>query len=222
MSSSRLPGKMLMQLGGLPLFEWVCRRCMTTGSVKKVVLATSEDESDTLLADKAVSLGFQVFRGSLNNVLDRYIRCAKSEKAEVVVRVCGDSPFVDTGLIKRLLDIYINNDLDYVSVDKETCTAGLDAEVVGLDALEKILSLSSDPDDLEHVTRHIRNHPDLYRVRLIDAGSKLCNGNLSLTVDTEDDLKMCDCIARSLNLQTGAGRFDFTTDDIARIVGELC
>lgn len=221
MSSHRLPGKMLMKIDELPLFEYVYRRCMQAGGVNKVVLATSEDRSDTVLAETAAARGFNVFRGPLKNVLKRYVTCARMENADVIIRVCGDSPFVDINLIRNLLDTFNSEDLDYASVDKNTCTEGLDSEIVSISSLEKVLSLSKAPGCYEHVTRHIRQNPHLYKMRLIDADRNLCGRNISLTVDTEDDLKVCNAIAQALFAQAGPDGFDFTTEDVARVVGEL-
>jgi len=221
MTSSRLPGKMLLKIGGVPLYEFVYRRCQQVRGVDKVVLATSVHSSDTLLVDAALGCNFNVFRGALHNVLERYVACGKRENADIVIRVCGDSPFVDVELVNHLLDLFSSEELDYISVNKNNCTNGLDSEVVSLSALEKILTLTNDPEDYEHVTRHIRQNQHLYKAKIIDADRKLCNGKISLTVDTEDDLRVCNQIAQSLDTETGSRRFDFTSSELSNIAAEL-
>ena len=128
-NSSRLPGKMLLPFGRESLANYVMNRCSLLGeTVDHVVLLTSEEPTDDQLAELISRSGFEVFRGSLNNVLLRYIECANYYGANTIVRVCGDSPFVDLKMIEKMLD-HLDNGFDYVCFATEGNVAGFDSEV---------------------------------------------------------------------------------------------
>jgi spore coat polysaccharide biosynthesis protein SpsF (cytidylyltransferase family) len=218
MSSKRLPGKMMMNIGGIPLYEYVYRRCRQSKKIENIVLSTSTHSTDDLLAQSALDKGIAVYRGSLDNVLNRYISCAEEIGAEIIVRVCGDSPFVDTALIDTLISYLLENDLDYVSVEKDRCIAGFDSEVVRLSALIKSESLAGCPEDLEHVTYYIRRNPEQFKAKWLELNMDLFDHRVSLTVDRMEDLDFCDKIANRLIDSSGRLRFDFSSGEICEII----
>jgi spore coat polysaccharide biosynthesis protein SpsF (cytidylyltransferase family) len=198
MSSRRLPGKMMQPIGGRPLFACVMERCRMIRGVAAVVLATSVDPSDDRLAAAAASAGFTVFRGPLDDVLARYVACAERWRADVVLRVCGDSPFVDAGLADRMLKRLVAGRFDYVSVVKRRCIAGLDAEAIGLDALRRALAADPRPEDREHVTPYIRRRPRTFALDFLDLDLDPFGQRCRLTVDTAADLDFCRRVADRL------------------------
>ncbi len=105
MGSKRLPGKMLELINGIPTVQWVLQRCAMAG-VGKVILATTKKSIDDPLAEIAEKLGFDVFRGSENNVLKRYIDCAETYNIKNIIRICGDRPLVSPLLIKDGVELF--------------------------------------------------------------------------------------------------------------------
>ncbi len=221
MSSTRFPGKMLMRMNDIPLYKYVYKRCKQVRNIKNVVIATSTDVSDDPLAKSAIKNGCSIYRGSLQNVLKRYISCAREFKAENIIRVCGDSPFVDVEQIEMMLQKFIENSLDYISVIKNHCIHGLDSEIIRLSALEKTINLSDDPDYLEHVTLHIRKNTEFYRTEMMPVDLDPFQGDITLTVDTPNDFKLCDKVATALSDEIGADRFDFTSHDIYQAINTV-
>ncbi len=221
MSSTRLPGKMLMRINDIPLYKYVYMRCQQIKGIKNVVIATSTDESDDHFVQSAIRNGCKIYRGSLHNVLKRYISCAKEFKAENIIRVCGDSPFVDIKQIEIMLQKFIENSLDYISVIKDKCTHGLDSEIIRLSALEKSINLSDAPDCLEHVTLHIQQNPKFYRMERIPVDLDPFQGRISLTVDTADDIEICDSVATAVADKIGSDRYDFTSNDIFQAINTV-
>ena len=191
LSSSRFPEKMMNVLGNIPLVEFVYKRCSNSKKADTIAVITSTDKSDDKLYEYCISHNIEVFRGSLNNVLERYIRSAEFYESDVICRVCGDSPFVDIYLVDEMFDIITNESLDYVSPDKRTCIAGLDSEIVTLNALKKTFINSNVNDELEHVTIYIKNNVQIFKVKFLDVNLKPKHLNqLSLTVDEEKDLNL--------------------------------
>lgn len=218
MSSQRLPGKMIQPIGQMPLFAYVLRRCRHIAGLDGLILATSTESSDDPLARAADKTGWPVFRGSLDNVLARTIACAESQRADVVVRVCGDSPFVDVALAARMIAHLVDEGLDYVAVDKVRCVYGLDSEIVTLQALKRCLALGLLPDDREHVTHYIRRCPQAFATALLAEDLDPFGQRYRLTVDTAADMDFCRGIAEDLSDRFPA--LDFPTaavfDAIAR------
>ena len=137
MSSSRFPGKMLAQLRGQSLIQYLCEHLSTAKRLDTLVVATSEDTDDDLLAAAVVAAGFKVFRGSLDDVLSRFAGAARSVNADVAVRVTGDCPLIDVGVLDEMIDRFLSSDMDYLSnVSPPTYPDGLDLEIVRMSAVK--------------------------------------------------------------------------------------
>ena len=184
-NSSRLPGKMLMPFGCQSLAHFVMNRCSLLNKVvDHVVLLTSEESTDDELVQLISRSGFEVFRGSLDNVLLRYIDCANYYGAKTIIRVCGDSPFVDLDMITKMLH-QVDNGFDYICFAPDGNVAGFDSEVVRVESLVKSLNSTNSPGDLEHVTPYIRNSSEFKKLK-IKAYNLPAKTNLSLTVDDQE------------------------------------
>lgn len=166
MSSSRFPGKMLEPLAGMPLIQFICKRLSRIPQADFLV-ATSDQRSDDSLVSFCQRSGFPVFRGSLNNVLSRYIEAAKHKKASYIVRVCGDTPLLDVALLDTMFNLLIKENLDYVAPVRATCASGFFSEAVTLSALEKIALSSVDKCDREHVSRFIVDNTGLFKTKFV-------------------------------------------------------
>jgi spore coat polysaccharide biosynthesis protein SpsF len=192
MQSSRLPGKALMALGDRPLVGRVLDRARRVRGACGVILATSTDGSDDPLADFARSEGIAVHRGSLDNVALRAFECAREQGWTSFARVCGDRPFFNPGDTARaiacLAEGYAGKAIDLVSSRLSgPVPPGLTTEVVRTAALEKALDMSADPQDLEHVTRYLYAHPEVFR--LVGIPVTGMGESLRLVVDTDEDLQ---------------------------------
>lgn len=209
-SSKRFPGKMLTPIiDKIPLIEYIHNRSSVSKEADLVAVITSVDRTDNELFAYCTKRGIKVFRGSLENVLDRYIKAAEFFKTDVICRLCGDSPFVDVGLIDRMFRMQAEEGLDYIAPAKGTCIAGLDSEVVTLSALRRSAEKAT-VEEAEHVTLFLKNNKEKFRTKFLDAGMRSAGlSDISLTVDYPKDLKLCNRIAGSLG-----PRYDFKTEDI--------
>ena len=157
MGSTRLPNKVMKPIGGVPMIEVLLLRLARATEVNEVLVATSVDPRNQLLADHVTSLGYTCFRGSEDDVLDRYIQAAKSAQADVVVRITGDCPLVDPALVDQVIRGFKAAHVDYFSnTAPPTFPDGLDIEVFTLAALERVAHESTVPFDHEHVTPYLR------------------------------------------------------------------
>lgn len=212
LSSSRFPGKMLSYIKGEHLIDFVFKRCSESTRADSVAVITSGDKSDNALYEHCLSQGFPVFRGSLDNVLDRYITAAKFFNADFICRVCGDSPFVDYNLIDKMFVILERDNFDFVSLSPRDCIPGFISEVVTLKALEKAYVNHRSEQELEHVTLFIRENPNIFKINYLSSGlvtrSRL---NLKLTVDYPEDLYICNKIADFLGN-------NFSSEDVLRVL----
>lgn len=192
MSSERLPGKMLMPFGEAPLIEAVYRRCRLARGADQVCVLTSADSSDDPLFAHCSGQGIPCLRGALHDVLDRYLKAAESRRAAIICRVCGDSPFVDVGLIDRMFDRVLQGLCDYAAPDKATVVPGLDSEVFTLAALRTAAGEAREDRHREHVTLFIKENPSRFRIEVFAAGLRpAAVAGAALTVDRAEDLELC-------------------------------
>ena len=159
MSSTRFPGKVLLEVMGKPLILLMLERVNRCRHLDNLWIATSKEKSDDLLASVVEKAGYNVFRGSLDNVLSRYWQVAKQEKADVIVRLTGDCPLHDPAVIDIVVNHFIQNKdrVDYVSnVLPPTYPDGLDTEIFSFSVLDSAYKNAKSTFDLEHVVPYIR------------------------------------------------------------------
>lgn len=195
MSSSRLPQKMLMDLSGWSVLEWVLYRVNCASRVSEVVLATSTDISDNHLVLRAESLGIEVVRGSLNNVYARVCQVLEKNGASEFLRICGDSPFICPSLIDRAIDEFERRKVDLVTnVFPRSFPTGQSVEVFCSKAFFKVQMLNLTDADKEHVSSFFYKHSQNFRIHNIQNSQDLSGMRLSL--DTVDDYKKMALLAR--------------------------
>ena len=160
MRSSRLPGKVLRRLNGKPVLDWVIDRAALARRLDRIVLATSDDPADDILAAHARARGIAVERGSERDVLDRFAKAAAAQKADVVVRITADCPLIDPALIDAVIECRARSGADYASnIAPPTYPDGLDVEVFTAAALHRAATEATEPFDREHVTPYLRRDP---------------------------------------------------------------
>jgi spore coat polysaccharide biosynthesis protein SpsF len=187
-SSSRLPAKSLLPIGGLPLAVLCARRLGSAGH--QVVLATSEDASDDLLALTAQRAGLEVFRGSLNNVLQRFVRCtADLGDEDIVVRATGDNPLPDGRFVGALIERFAAAGGDYFATTspEDGLPYGLSAEVFRAGALRGVASGTPDALDFENVTTTLRRRAGARGIVARRAFFEEDLSRLRVTIDTLED-----------------------------------
>ena len=190
MASTRRPKKVLVEILGKPLIEHLIIRLKAVEKLDEVVLATTEQSEDDILAEWARSNNVTCFRGSQDNVLSRFYHCAVKCKAEVIVRVTADDPLKDPAVIGHAIELFLREPkLDYVSnTIRPTYPEGIDIEVFSFWALEKAYELAIKSSDLEHVTPYIWRHPKDFQLLNFEAEKDL--SDIRLTVDYQEDLDL--------------------------------
>jgi spore coat polysaccharide biosynthesis protein SpsF len=194
MGSTRLPGKVMKKLCGKSVLEHVIRRVQTCRLLDDVVVATTTSSEDNVIVAEAERCGAKWFRGSEEDVLDRYYQAAKQFAADVVVRVTSDCPLFDPELLgEMIVSFRIRNSqvkrLDYLSnTIRRTYPLGLDAEVFPRNALEYAHFHSRNQYEREHVTPYIYEHQETFSIHSFEGNKDLsCH---RWTLDTEDDFKL--------------------------------
>lgn len=162
MSSTRLPGKVLKLLAGKPVLEHVVRRVQQSSYVNKVVVATSVDESDNLIENWSKENNIDCYRGSLNDVLDRFYQVAKLYKAKDILRITADCPAIDYTILDEVIKRHQQGDYDYYSL-KGDFPDGLDCTVISYKALSKAWMNAKLDSEREHVGPYIEKHPELFK-----------------------------------------------------------
>jgi spore coat polysaccharide biosynthesis protein SpsF len=213
MSSTRFPNKVLAPLAGLPMIVFMIERVRRARLVDHVVVATSTDPTDDPLAGELAARGIDCFRGDLNDVLDRFVQCARAAKADHVVRLTGDCPLMDGDLVDHALSELAAGDADYISnVAPPTYPDGLDVECFTMNALESTWRDAKLPSEREHVTLYLRSGVPGIRVRNWTGTADY--SSLRWTVDHVDDLQhvaaLVDACCRDHDRSAPAGfdRFD--------------
>jgi len=187
MSSSRFPGKVLKRIHKMSMVEVIGIRLSLSKRVDQVVFAISEDPSDDPLEAELVSLGYEFFRGSLNDVQERFIECGSKYEADTFVRLTADSPLVDWGVVDLVVGEFYKSGSDYSSnVSPPTFPDGLDVEVFSLDSLLSSRNQIGSSLAREHVTYDLRESGNFNTLNVSHCSDLSA---LRWTVDYEDDLK---------------------------------
>lgn len=189
MSSTRLPGKVLADIEGATMLAHVIARAQRSSTLGGVVLATSSAREDDPIEEECGRLGVACFRGSLDDVLDRYYQAAGSLRAEVVVRLTADCPLLDPAVIDQVVDAFDGARFDYVSntIDR-SFPDGLDTEVFTMEALARAWREARLASEREHVTPYLWKHKDLFRQSQVVQNRDL--SALRWTVDEPRDLEL--------------------------------
>ena len=211
MGSTRLPGKVMADIGGRPMIEFLLTRLSRTAGLDEVMLATTDAASDAPMADHVRSLGYSVYRGSVDDVLDRFYQAALHAQADVAIRITGDCPLVDPGVVEAVIAAFRENDVDYASnAAPPTYPDGLDVEVFSFAALEQAWRETTPGYDREHVTPYLRESG---KFRTTNVANDNDLSALRWTVDEAADLSVVRAVAAAF-----APRLDFTWRDVEALM----
>jgi spore coat polysaccharide biosynthesis protein SpsF (cytidylyltransferase family) len=209
-SSSRLPAKVLKLIGDRPMINFMLRRVSLARLLDEIIVATSAEASDDLLAATVIDCGFRCFRGDLSDVLLRFDGAARETGADVIVRLTADCPLIDSELIDKAIAALLDGNLHYVSnVDPPSYPDGLDVEAFTREVLIKVCRDAVLPGDREHVTPYIRRNKQLFRQ--LNLRSRIDLSSLRWTVDHADDLALVRNLVDAARGPSGAApdRFDY-------------
>lgn len=223
MGSSRLPGKMAKEIvPGLTALGAVIDRLKHSSTIQDIVVATTTDPQDDVLAQIASAHGISSFRGSEADVLGRVVGAGRSRQADILVLVTGDCTCVSPKVIDGVVHFFLDHEYDLVSncVFEDSYPIGIDAQVVAMKALKRAYSLAQQPpyvgdkNNFEHTNFFIKHHPELFRVRQLPAPEKYRRPELALALDTPADLEVMRAIYTRLYPQNPT----FDIDEILDIL----
>lgn len=202
MGSTRLPGKTLMKVGNDTLLGYELKRVRLAKRLDHIVVATTTNKEDDVIAVLCQELGVDCFRGLVDDVLDRYYQCSlKYLGYKTIVRITGDCPLIDPAVIDAVIEKFLREELDYASnILEETFPDGMDVEVFKKEALEKAARNAKQKSEREHVTLYIRNQPG-FRKGNLEVGENY--SRFRLTVDRPEDLEVIEFVVKSTEPNAG-------------------
>lgn len=215
MASSRLPGKVLLPALGRPMLGHLLDRLQSVPEIQAIVLATTTNRSDDVLDEYSQKEGVYCYRGSEDDVMARVIGAAESADADVVVEITGDCPVIDPQIVAQTIRMFLAHSADYASnAQVRSYPDGMDTQVFRLATLKRSAALTTDRLDREHVTLHIRNHPELFSHLHLVAPPELHWPDLGLTLDESADYELL----RRLIVHFGPANPLFGCSEIVRLL----
>ncbi len=216
MSSSRFPGKVLKPLLDKPMMIRQIERIKRSNLIDKIIVATSTDKTDDEIEVVCKNYNIEYFRGSLNDVLDRYYQLAKLYNPDQVVRLTADCPLTDCKLIDEIIEFHVKNDYDYTSnAIKRTYPIGLDVEILKFDILKEIWLKAKLKEEREHLTHYIYNNFELFNTFSYENSEDL--SSLRWTVDYFEDYIF---IQKVYNILYPVNK-SFNTNDIYNLLAKM-
>ena len=212
-SSSRLPGKALKPILGKAMLLHQIERIQHSQMIDKLVVATSTNPSDDNIEKMCLNNNIEVFRGDLDNVLDRFYQCARLYSPKYIVRLTGDCPLTDWKTIDKVVQHCSEGGFDYIKTS-EKFPDGLDVGIMTALALKIAWKNAKMPSEMEHVTQYIGKNPNLFK-----NGEYDCNQDLShhrWTVDEPEDFIFVNSIYKALYQKNPL----FLTNDILELFQE--
>lgn len=199
MGSTRLPGKALKEVLGRPLLAYLVQRVQGAAFIDKILIATTDNPVDDAIVDFCGAYSLECFRGSENDVLERFAKAIEKQKAEIIVRICGDCPLIDARVIDKVIQYYTDNYpvYDYVSNTLiRSYPRGMDVEVFSKKSLFKSAKEATKHSEREHVTPYIYRNENLFKIASVQ--HVLDTSSIRLTVDTQEDFLLISKILEKL------------------------
>ena len=199
MGSTRLPGKVMMDICGKSVLLHIIDRLKACELLDDIVIATTISDKDDVIFNAVSNYNKSIglFRGSEENVLERYYLTAKKANAGIIVRITSDDPLIDPFVIDDLIGEFMNDNCDYVSNSlNKTFPLGLDAEVFSFNALERAYHNASHAYEREHVTPYIIENPDQFK--LLNVANNIDLSHLRWTLDTKEDFEFINAVYKRI------------------------
>jgi len=194
MSSIRLPGKVMMKVENEnTMLDCVINQLQNSKEIKNIVIATTDQEEDDVIAKFAKNRAIKYFRGSKKDVLDRYYQCAKKFNFSEIIRITSDNPLIDYEIVDTVVEHFKSNNYDYISNRStfqgfSTYPSGYDVEVFTFSALENAWKNAKLPSEREHVTPYFYKNKEIFRQTSIENSED--HSRFRCTVDTKYDLEL--------------------------------
>lgn len=187
--STRLPRKVLLKVAKKTILEHVVARVKKAKKINKIIIATTDKKEDNIIERLCDKIGINCFRGSEDDVLDRYYQCSvRYPKYTAILRITSDCPFIDPVIIDKVIDLFVKNNFDYAcNTQPETFPDGSDVEVFKKDLLKKAANKARLAPEREHVTQYMRNRKGIKRGNIKAAADF---SHMRITLDTKEDLKI--------------------------------
>lgn len=211
--STRLPSKVLKKIEGKSALEQMLNRVSRSEKIDEIMVATTINLEDLPIVNLVSGLGYRIFSGSSEDVLDRYYQAAKLIRPEYVIRLTADCPLFDWRILDEAID-QLNDDSDDLCSYTETFPDGEDLEIIRFKVLEEMWQNARLASEREHVTLYVKSHPEIYKLQNYEC--KL--GNLKderWTLDESEDLEVIRAVYRHF-----APRTDFSMEEIYRFMQE--
>lgn len=213
MSSTRLPRKVLKPVMGKPLLSLLLERVRRVHAAHSIIIATSTNPADIAIEKFCHEEKIPVFKGSEDNVLDRYYQTALQFPCEAIVRITSDCPLIDPSIIDEAIHLFIQQQVDYVSNTlKRTFPRGMDVEVFSFKSLEESVKMATKSAEKEHVTPYIYQHPEKFKLHNFTYPTDI--SSYRLTVDTPEDFLLITKIYETLY----PNNKNFTLQDILKVL----
>lgn len=219
MGSTRLPDKVLMPVLGKPILGWMLDRLATCSDLNEVIVATTTNVRDDVIADLAVTMGYKVYRGSEDDVLDRYYQAAITVKPDVVVRLTADCPLLDTKILQSMVRRFARDNLDFLSNSEPLPSSwpdGMDVSIIRFDALKRAWVEALKPSEREHVTFYFWNNPLSFRCERIE--HKLDWSKYRFTLDYPEDFEVLKAIIEYFGKENPTLVNNISMEDIVRFI----
>ena len=202
--STRLPGKVMMEIDKAPLLKIHLDRISKTRKINKIIVATTDNPEDDHLANCVIEWGYSVFRGSEKDVLERYYKASQKFNPKYIIRVTSDCPLIDPDLIDQVVDFFILSGNDYCSnTIIENYPDGQDIEIFKFSALEYSWLNAKKSSEREHVTPFIRQNSNIYGNKKFSVINFPCDNNYSsirMTVDESNDFELIKVLIQKLGI----------------------
>jgi len=204
--STRLPSKVTKEICGKTVLELLIERLKQSSKIDDIIIATTTNPKDKVIAELAERNGIKFFRGSEEDVLGRYYGAAKAVNADIIVRVTSDCPLLDVDGMDSLIDHFLMDEVDYavdigdtgVHFNPNGMPLGLGSEVMKFSALERAQLSNADAAQREHVTLYLEENPDKFKLRYYDSPEYARGNNFRLTLDTPEDFELIKAIYENL------------------------
>lgn len=213
MNSQRLPGKVIADLLGQPLLSVLLKRVCQAQALDEIIVATGNIPENKPIIELAKHMNFNVFMGSEDDVLGRYLSAAQESNADVIVRLTADNPLVCPRIIDQTVINFLSNDLDFC--EAKPIINGSEIEVFSYSSLFVCCQRAKDSQHREHVTLYMKEHPDLFKTGRYLPPHELQRPDVIIGVDTKADLERLrklihelDALPEAIDIQTVVECFD--------------
>ncbi len=215
MTSTRLPGKALLQLAGVPVLQHMIERHKRSSFIDEVVVATTTNPEDDPIVELCKALRCKYFGGSENDVLGRILATASPYDADIIVQGMADSPLVDWRIVDGVIEMLSEGSYDFVSNElEESFPVGFDVRACTYAALKDSDYVTQNPTYREHATYYLFTHPERYRQGNFYAHGDMVWPTLRLTLDTPEDYRLISIVYDELYPKNK----DFSAEDVVRFL----